>query len=593
MRDFLPISQEDMRKRGWDSVDFIIITGDAYVDHPSFCTAIVSRVLEAEGWKVGIIPQPDWKNPESVKVLGRPNIAFLINAGNMDSMVANFSSRTKRRSRDQFTPGGVAGKRPDRAVIVYTSMAKAAYKGIPVVIGGIEASLRRLAHYDYWSDTLRRSILLDSKADMLIYGMGEKPLWDISRALREGLSIKDIKNIRGTVVKSSQLPEGEFITLPSYEEMQADRLNFARSFAIQYRNTDPFSGKMMVEKTGTQYVIQNPPAHILTMEEMDKVYALPYMGAYHPVYEAQGGVPAIKEVEFSLISARGCFGSCNFCALTFHQGRIIQARSHQSITDEAIRLTKKPNFKGYINDVGGPTANFRQPACKKQLTSGACQDRRCLFPGPCPNLEVSHADYLALLRKLRALPGVKKVFIKSGIRFDYLVADKDQTFFQELCQHHISGQLKIAPEHICPRVLDLMGKPRPEVYQRFETMFKEENKRIGKKQYLIPYLISSHPGSDLKAAIELAEYLHQEGFIPDQVQDFYPTPGTVSTCMYYTGVNPLTMEKVYVPKSEEEKSLQRALLHFHKPENREKVRKALLMAGRKDLIGPGPKALIR
>ena len=593
MRDFLPISREDMRKRGWDSVDFIIITGDAYVDHPSFCTAIVSRILEVEGWKVGIIPQPDWKNPDSVKVLGKPNIAFLINAGNMDSMVANFSSKTKRRSRDQFTPGGVAGKRPDRAVIVYTSLAKAAYKGIPVVIGGIEASLRRMAHYDYWSDTLRRSILLDSKADLLIYGMGERPLWDISAALKNGVGIKDMKNIRGTVVKKSQLPDGEFIALPSYEEMQADKKRFAESFAIQYKNTDPFSGRMMVEKTGTQYVIQNPPAKILTMEEMDKVYALPYMGAYHPIYEAQGGVPAIKEVEFSLISARGCFGSCNFCALTFHQGRIIQARSHQSIIDEAVRLTKKPGFKGYINDVGGPTANFRQPACKKQLISGACPDRRCLFPKPCPNLEVSHADYLALLRKLRALPGVKKVFIKSGIRFDYLVADSNPTFFQELCQHHISGQLKIAPEHICARVLDLMGKPRPEVYKKFEAMFKEENQRIGKKQYLIPYLISSHPGSDLAAAIELAEFLHQEGFIPDQVQDFYPTPGTVSTCMYYTGYNPLTMEKVYVPKTEEEKSLQRALLHFHKPENREKVRKALLMAGRKDLIGNSPKALIR
>lgn len=593
MRDFLPICQDDMKKRGWDSVDFAIITGDAYVDHPSFCTAIVSRVLEAEGWKVGIIPQPDWKKPESVKALGRPNIAFLVNAGNMDSMVANFSSKTKRRSRDQFTPGAVAGKRPDRAVIVYTSLAKAAYKGIPVVIGGIEASLRRLAHYDYWSDTLRRSVLLDSKADLLIYGMGERPLWDISKALKQGASIKDLKNIRGTVVKSSSLPDGDFITLPSYEEMLSDKKRFAQSFAVQYKNTDPFSGRMMAEKTGTQYVIQNPPAQILTMEEMDKVYALPYMGAYHPAYEAQGGVPAIKEVEFSLISARGCFGSCNFCALTFHQGRIIQARSRQSIIDEAVRLTQKPGFKGYINDVGGPTANFRQPACKKQLKSGACPERRCLFPKPCPNLEVSHADYLELLRKLRSLPGVKKVFIKSGIRFDYLISDPDPTFFQELCQHHISGQLKIAPEHICARVLDLMGKPRPEVYKKFEAMFKEENQRIGKKQYLIPYLISSHPGSDLKAAIELAEYLHQEGFIPDQVQDFYPTPGTVSTCMYYTGYNPLTMEKVYVPKSEEEKSLQRALLHFHKPENREKVRKALIKAGRTDLIGKGPKALIR
>ena len=585
MKDFLPICQDDMKKRGWDSVDFAIITGDAYVDHPSFGTAIVSRLLESQGFKVGIIPQPDWKNPESVKILGRPNIAFLINAGNVDSMVANFSSKTKRRSRDQYSPGGVAGKRPDRAIIVYTSLAKSAYKGIPVVIGGIEASLRRLSHYDYWSNALRRSILADSKADMLIYGMGENPLWEISKAIKEGQDIKDLKNIRGTVVKSSQLPDGDFIELPSYEENLADKMTFAKSFAIQYRNTDPFSAKTLVEKTGTQYMIQNPPAHILSTEQMDSVYALPYMGTYHPIYGKEGGVPAIKEVEFSLVSSRGCFGSCNFCALTFHQGRIIQARSHESIIAEAIRLTKKPNFKGYINDVGGPTANFRQPACDKQLKSGACQDRRCLFPNICPNMKISHSDYLALLRKLRSLPGIKKVFIKSGIRFDYLIADKDPSFFKELCEHHISGQLKIAPEHICARVLDQMGKPRAEVYRKFEKMFKEENERIGKKQYLIPYLISSHPGSDLKAAIELAEYLHKEGFIPDQVQDFYPTPGTVSTCMYYTGYNPLTMEKVYVPETEEEKNMQRALLHFHKPENREKVRKAILLAGRKDLIG--------
>ncbi|MCQ2603595.1 MAG: YgiQ family radical SAM protein [Spirochaetia bacterium] len=593
MRDFLPISEEDMHNRGWDSVDFAIITGDAYVDHPSFGTAIVSRVLEAEGFRVGIIPQPDWKDPESVKTLGRPKLAFLINAGNVDSMVANFSSKSKRRSKDQYSPGGIAGKRPDRAIIVYTSLAKQAYKGIPIIIGGIEASLRRLSHYDYWSDSLRRSILTDSKADMLIYGMGENPFWEISRRIKAGEEIKNMKDIRGTVVKSSQLPEGDLITLPSYEEDLADKKTFAKSFAIQYRNTDPFSAKMLVEKTGTQYMIQNPPAKILTTEEMDRVYALPYMGTYHPCYEKDGGVPAIKEVEFSLISARGCFGSCNFCALTFHQGRIIQARSHQSIIDEAIRLTKKPNFKGYINDVGGPTANFRQPACDKQLKSGACQDRRCLFPKPCPNMKVSHEDYLELLRKLKAIPGIKKVFIKSGIRFDYLLSDSSQEFFHELCQHHISGQLKIAPEHICARVLDLMGKPRPEVYRKFEKMFKEENERIGKKQYLIPYLISSHPGSDLKAAIELAEFLRDEKFIPDQVQDFYPTPGTVSTCMYYTGYDPLTMKKVYVPGTEEEKNMQRALLHFHKPENREKVRKALILAGRRDLIGRSPKALIR
>lgn len=593
MKDFLPISQEDMKKRGWDSVDFVLITGDSYVDHPSFGTAIVSRLLEAEGFRVGIIPQPDWKDPDSVRIFGKPGIAFLINAGNMDSMVANFSSRTKRRGFDQYSPGGRNRMRPDRALIVYTSLARQAYKGVPVVIGGIEASLRRLAHYDYWSDSLRRSVLADSKADLLIYGMGERPLWDITAQLKQGKKLEEIKDVRGTVVRSSAMPEEEHISLPSFEELTAEKKLFAKSFGIQYRNTDPFNGKMLVEKTGNQYIIQNPPARILSTEEMDRVYALPYMGTYHPSYEKDGGIPAIKEVEFSLVSSRGCFGSCSFCALTFHQGRIIQARSHESILTEAARLTKKKNFKGYINDVGGPTANFRQPACRKQTTSGACPDRRCLFPSPCPNLEVSHRDYLELLRKLRKLPGIKKVFIKSGIRFDYLLADKDMSFFKELCEHHISGQLKIAPEHICSKVLEQMGKPKAEVYKRFEKLFAEENRRIGKKQYLIPYLISSHPGSDLKAAVELAEFLHEKHFIPDQVQDFYPTPGTVSTCMYYTGINPLTGEKVYVPRTEEEKGMQKALLHFHKPENREKVRKALIAAGRQDLIGRSPKALIR
>ncbi len=593
MKDFLPISQEDMKKRGWDSVDFVLITGDSYVDHPSFGTAIVSRLLEAEGFRVGIIPQPDWKDPDSVRIFGKPGIAFLINAGNMDSMVANFSSRTKRRGFDQYSPGGRNRMRPDRALIVYTSLARQAYKGVPVVIGGIEASLRRLAHYDYWSDSLRRSVLADSKADLLIYGMGERPLWDIAAQLKQGKKLEEIKDVRGTVVRSSAMPEEEHISLPSFEELTAEKKLFAKSFGIQYRNTDPFNGKMLVEKTGNQYIIQNPPARILSTEEMDRVYALPYMGTYHPSYEKDGGIPAIKEVEFSLVSSRGCFGSCSFCALTFHQGRIIQARSHESILTEAARLTKKKNFKGYINDVGGPTANFRQPACRKQTTSGACPDRRCLFPSPCPNLEVSHRDYLELLRKLRKLPGIKKVFIKSGIRFDYLLADKDMSFFKELCEHHISGQLKIAPEHICSKVLEQMGKPKAEVYKRFEKLFAEENRRIGKKQYLIPYLISSHPGSDLKAAVELAEFLHEKHFIPDQVQDFYPTPGTVSTCMYYTGINPLTGEKVYVPRTEEEKGMQKALLHFHKPENREKVRKALIAADRLDLIGRSPKALIR
>lgn len=593
MKDFLPVSQEDMKKRGWDSVDFVLITGDAYVDHPSFGTAIISRILEAEGFRVGIVPQPDWKNPDSVRIFGKPEIAFLINAGNMDSMVANFSSRTKRRGFDQYSPGGRNRLRPDRALIVYTSLAKQAFKGVPVVIGGIEASLRRLAHYDYWSNSLRRSVLADSKADLLIYGMGERPLWDIAAQLKQGKKLEEIKDVRGTVVRSSAMPEEEHISLPSFEELTAEKKLFAKSFGIQYRNTDPFNGKMLVEKTGNQYIIQNPPARILSTEEMDRVYALPYMGTYHPSYEKDGGIPAIKEVEFSLVSSRGCFGSCSFCALTFHQGRIIQARSHESILTEAARLTKKKNFKGYINDVGGPTANFRQPACRKQTTSGACPDRRCLFPSPCPNLEVSHRDYLELLRKLRKLPGIKKVFIKSGIRFDYLLADKDMSFFKELCEHHISGQLKIAPEHICSKVLEQMGKPKAEVYKRFEKLFAEENRRIGKKQYLIPYLISSHPGSDLKAAVELAEFLHEKHFIPDQVQDFYPTPGTVSTCMYYTGINPLTGEKVYVPRTEEEKGMQKALLHFHKPENREKVRKALIAAGRQDLIGRSPKALIR
>ncbi len=594
MKDFLPITREDMLARGWDCVDFVYVIADAYVDHPSFGPAIISRVLESHGYRVGIIAQPDWKNDESINVFGRPRLGFLVSGGNMDSMVNHYAVSKKRRTTDAYTPGGVIGKRPDYATVVYCNLIRHTYRDTPIIIGGIEASLRRLAHYDYWSDSLKRSILLDAQADLISYGMGERSIVEIADALDGGLNIRDITYIDGTVYKTKTL-DGvvDCITLPSYDDLKADKLNYARSFYTQYTNTDPFTAKRLAESYGDRYVVQNPPAKPLTEREMDEVYALPYMRTYHPSYEAAGGVPAIAEIKFSLTSCRGCFGGCSFCALTFHQGRIIQSRSHKSLLAEAELLTHDPDFKGYIHDVGGPSANFRKPSCDKQMEKGVCQTRQCLFPKPCPNLKADHSDYLALLRKLRRLPGVKKVFIRSGIRFDYALADKDDTFIREMCEHHVSGQLKVAPEHISDNVLALMGKPKRHVYEAFIKKYKEVNHDLGMKQYVVPYLMSSHPGSSLKEAIELAEYLRDIGYRPEQVQDFYPTPSTISTCMYYTGVDPRTMKPVYVTHNPHEKAMQRALIQYKNPANYALVEEALITAGREDLIGTGPKCLIR
>ena len=585
--DFLPISREDMKQRGWEQCDFVYISGDAYVDHPSFGPAIISRLLEAHGYKVGIIAQPDWKNPESVQILGRPRLGFLVSAGNMDSMVNHYTVSKKRRAQDSYTPGGVMGKRPDYATIVYCNLLRSVYKDSPIIIGGIEASLRRLAHYDYWSNKLKRSILLDSQADIISYGMGEHSIIEIADALDSGIDIKDITFIDGTVYRTKNLDSVyDYKLLPDFTELQKDKKEYAKSFFVQYSNTDPFSGKRLVEPyEGHVYVVQNPPAKPLSQEEMDDVYDLPYMRTYHPSYEAAGGVPAIREIKFSLISNRGCFGACSFCALTFHQGRIIQARSHESLIKEAELLTEEPDFKGYIHDVGGPTANFRYPACAKQMTKGACPNKQCLFPEPCKNLRADHSDYIQLLRKLRAIPKVKKVFIRSGIRFDYVLADKKDHFLEELCKYHVSGQLKVAPEHICDSVLKLMGKPENQVYEKFAKAYRNMNKKLGKKQYMVPYLMSSHPGSHLKEAIALAEYIRDLGYMPEQVQDFYPTPGTISTCMYYTGLDPRTMKEVYVPVTLKEKQMQRALIQYRNPENYDIVKAALIKAGREDLIG--------
>ncbi len=595
MKDFLPICREDMEKRGWEQCDFVYIIGDAYVDHTSFGPAIISRVLESHGYKVGIISQPDWKDEKSVQILGEPRLGFLVSGGNMDTMVNHYTVAKKRRSQDAYTPGGVIGKRPDRATIVYCNLLRRVYKKKPIIIGGIEASLRRLGHYDYWADTVKRSILLDSGADLLSYGMGEKSLVEIADALDSGLAVKDITFVAGTVYRATSLDSVyDAIMLPAFPKIKEDKKTFAKSFYIQYCNTDPFSGKRLVEKySDTEYVVQNPPSAPLTQAEMDRVYALPYMRNYHPSYEAAGGIPIINELKFSLVSNRGCFGGCSFCALTFHQGRIIQTRSHESILEEAKLMTWDPDFKGYINDVGGPTANFRGPACDKQLTKGVCPNKQCLFPTPCKNLKVNHEDYLALLRKLRELPKVKKVFIRSGIRFDYLIYDKDRTFLRELCEHHVSGQLKVAPEHVCDAVLSKMGKPSRHVYDTFINEYKRMNERLGKEQYVVPYLMSSHPGSTMKEAVELAEYLRDLGYMPEQVQDFYPTPSTISTCMYYTGLDPRTMEPVYVPKSPHEKAMQRALIQYRNPKNYELVEEALKLAHREDLIGFDKKCLIR
>ena len=595
MKQFLPISRADMKAQGIKQLDFVYVIGDAYVDHPSFGHAIISRILQANGFTVGIISQPDWKNPDSISILGEPKLGFIVTGGNMDSMVNHYSVSKKRRQKDAFTPGGVMGKRPDYATVVYCNLIRRTYKHTPLIIGGLEASLRRLGHYDYWSNKIKRSILLDSGADLLLYGMGERSIVAMAEGLKSGISIKDLTYIDGTVYKTKD-PDSVYdgIMLPSFEEICASKETYARSFYTQYCNTDPFTAKRLIEPYPNKcYVVQNPPSKPLTTSEMDAVYALPYMRTYHPSYEEAGGVPAIEEVKFSLVSNRGCYGGCSFCALTFHQGRIIQTRSHESIINEAKQIVWDPDFKGYIHDVGGPTANFRGPSCDKQLTRGVCKNRQCLFPTPCPNLKVDHSDYLSLLRELRTLPNVKKVFIRSGIRFDYLICDKDKTFFRELCEHHVSGQLKVAPEHISDSVLSLMGKPPVAVYNKFKDEYKKINERIGKKQYLVPYLMSSHPGSTLKEAVELAEYLRDLGYMPEQVQDFYPTPSTISTCMYYTGLDPRTMKKVYVTNNPHEKAMQRALIQYRNPKNYDLVYEALHLAHRTDLIGFGPKCLIR
>ena len=587
----MPVSREDMEKAGITQLDFVYVTGDAYVDHPSFGPAIISRVLVSHGYQVGIISQPDWKDPESIAVLGEPKLGFLVSAGNMDSMVNHYTVAKRRRSRDAYSPGGEAGRRPDRAVIVYCNLIRARFKKIPIIAGGIEASLRRMAHYDYWSDSLRRSVLMDCGADLISYGMGERSVVEIANALEAGIAVSDITFIEGTCFKTKN---ADLVTdcrmLPSYEELLRDRAAFAKSFYIQYQNTDPFSGQRLAECYGTVYVVQNPPSRPLSMQEMDDVYDLPYTGKVHP---SCGDVPAIREIRFSLVSSRGCFGGCNFCALTFHQGRIVQCRSHESIMNEARRMTQDPEFKGYIHDVGGPTANFRHPSCQEQLKRGVCKNRQCLFPEPCRNMRVDHTDYVRLLQKLRKLPGVKKVFVRSGLRFDYIMADPSDEFMEELVRYHISGQLKVAPEHVSDRVLRMLGKPPHSVYAAFVKRYERINQRLGMKQFLVPYLMSSHPGCTLEDAVYLAEYLRDIHHTPEQVQDFYPTPGTLSTAMYYTGLDPRTMKKVYVPRDPHEKAMQRALMQYRMPGSRALVLEALKKAGREDLVGYGPKCLVR
>lgn len=592
---FLPITIEEMKERGWEQPDFIYVCGDAYVDHPSFGAAIICRVLESHGYKVCFIAQPDWKKDESIRVFGRPRLGFFVSSGNMDSMVNHYYVSKRRRPADAYTPGGVMGKRPDHATVVYCNLIRRSYRDVPIIIGGIEASLRRMAHYDYWSDSFKHSILVDSQADLISYGMGEKSVVEIADALDAGIAVKDITFIAGTVYRTKDVSSVyDGVMLPSYESMKEEPALYAKSFQIQYSNTDPCNGKALIEGyPDGSFVVQNPPQPPLTVEEMDSIYSLPYMRTYHPGYEAAGGVPAIAEIKFSLISNRGCFGGCSFCALTFHQGRTVQVRSHESIIEEAKLIIRDPDFKGYIHDVGGPTANFRHPSCQKQLTMGVCKNRQCLFPKPCPNLDADHSDYLALLRKLRALPGVKKVFIRSGIRFDYLLADSDDAFFRELVQYHVSGQLKVAPEHISDAVLSRMGKPENAVYEQFLKKYRKLNEELSLKQFVVPYLMSSHPGSTLKEAVELAEYLRDLGYMPQQVQDFYPTPSTMSTVMYYTGIDPRDNSRVYVCRNPHEKAMQRALIQYRDPANYELVHEALVKAGRQDLIGYGPKCLIR
>lgn len=593
--DFLPICKKDMIKRGWNEVDFVYVSGDAYIDHPSFGAAIITRLLESHGFKIGVISQPDWKRKESFDIFGKPRLSFLVSGGNIDSMVNHYSVAKKRRGSDMYSPGGVMGLRPDRATIVYCQKIRELYKDAPIMIGGLEASLRRLSHYDYWDDSVRRSIILDSGADILMYGMGEHQIIELAESLDGGIPVNEITYVRGTVYKTKNLGHiyEDYIMLPDFKKTKNDKITYAKSFLLQYENTDAVTAKILVEPYGNEFVVQNKPSFPLSTAEFDNSYSLGYMRTYHPVYEEKGGVPAIKEVKFSIISNRGCFGNCNFCALAFHQGRVVQARSHKSILNEANKIVWEPDFKGYIHDVGGPTANFRAPSCNKQLAKGVCKNRQCLFPSACKNLDISHKDYLSLLRKLRKIPKVKKVFIRSGIRYDYLIYDKNDEFFYELCKYHISGQLKVAPEHISPKVLQKMGKPDKSVYEKFVKKFYDINKKIRKEQYLVPYLMSSHPGCDLKSAVELAEYLKNLGYMPEQVQDFYPTPGTLSTCMYYTGIDPRTMENVYVPKNPHEKAMQRALIQYGLPKNYNLVYEALKKTGRNDLIGFEKKCLIK
>ena len=587
---FLPISKEEMKERGWEQPDFVLVTGDAYVDHHSFGTAIIARLLERYGYRVAILPQPNYKSAEDFRLFGKPRLGFLINSGVVDSMVNNYSVFKHRRKIDEYAPGGKAGLRPDRAVIVYANRAREAYKDVPVIIGGLEASLRRFGHYDYWSDKVRRSVLLDSKADLLIYGMGERAVLEIAEALDSGIAARDITWIRGTCYRAKNLELAgmeDAILLPSFGEISKNKRAYAESFAIQYRNQDSISAKTMVEKyTDTVYVVQNPPQPPLEGEELDDLYDLPFENEWHPSYDALGGIPAFKEIKFSIVSSRGCFGGCSFCAITYHQGRQVRSRSKEAIVREAEALTKKKDFKGYIHDIGGPTANFRFPACDKQLVRGVCPNKDCLYPKVCRNMKVDHSDYLEVLRAVRGIEGVKKVFIRSGIRYDYLMADpKADKFIEELCKYHVSGTLKVAPEHASSKVLYYMKKPDIDVFLDFDRKYKEMNKKLARKQYLIPYLISSHPGCGLREAAELAVFLKKYGFIPDQVQDFYPTPGTLATCMYYTELDPFTMEPVYVAKDMEEKKMQRALMHYHKKENEALVKKALHKLDRVDLIG--------
>ena len=593
-KEFLPISQQDMEKRGWDELDFIIVTADAYIDHHSFGTAIISRVLEKAGYKVGIIAQPDWKDTKDFMKLGKPRLGFLVNGGNMDSMVNHYTVSKKLRERDFYSPGGKMGLRPDRATIVYCNRIREAYKNIDIIIGGIEASLRRFAHYDYWSDRVRKSILVDSGADLLIYGMSERHIVEVAHALNDGLAAKYVRYVNGVCYMADSLEEVyDYVQIPSYKQICEDKIKYAEAFKIQYEEQDPIRGRTLVQEHSGKYLVQNKPEMPLTREELDKVYALPYMKDYHPIYEKDGGIPAIEEVKFSLVSSRGCFGSCSFCALTFHQGRIVQSRSEASILKEAEEITSLKDFKGYIHDVGGPTANFRQPACSKQLKEGACKNKQCLSPSPCKNLDIDHKEYLGLLRKLREVPKVKKVFVRSGLRYDYLMADKDDTFLKELIEHHVSGQLKVAPEHVAHEVLKYMGKPAGKTFDKFCDKFNKINEKLGKKQYIIPYLMSSHPGSTLQSAVQLAEYLRDIHYQPEQVQDFYPTPGTLSTTMYHTGLDPILMKPVYIPKSKTEKAMQRALLQYRNPKKYDIVYEALVLAKREDLIGYDAKCLIK